>query len=142
MGRSVWRDLRKNLRAAERERENARDKSKLLVRQAGEDKAVVREVRERERNARAKAAGGINKDMSKLGKELEMARDEAGMDGVALTSDEAKAHRLASETDGVRERSEGGKDDYRAATNRDKAVLGRERADIKRLYNRPEEEEG
>ena len=63
---------------------------------------VVREVRERECNTRDKAVGWINEDMAELGKDLERARDKAGTDGAALPSAGAKAHRIASNINGVR----------------------------------------
>ena len=63
---------------------------------------MVREAREKERNARAEAVGGINGDMAELGKELNRARYEAGTDGDALASAETKAHMLVSKNDGAR----------------------------------------
>ena len=40
--------------------------------------------------------------MAELGKDLERARDKAGTDGAALPSAGAKAHRIASNINGVR----------------------------------------
>ena len=48
------------MRAAKGEKENTRERSKLLVSQASEDKGAVGEARERERKSRAEAVGGIN----------------------------------------------------------------------------------
>ena len=45
--------------------------------------------------------------MINLGKEMERSRDKAGTVRAALTSAKAKVHRLASDIDGVMERSEG-----------------------------------
>ena len=50
---------------------------------------------------------------------------EAGMDGAILTSYEAKAHRLASDIERIRERSKGGKSDQRSAIDRDKDAMWR-----------------
>ena len=94
----------------------------------------MRESRERDRNANAKAFRGIQEDMAELGKELERARDEAGMDGASLASAKAKAHIFPSEINGVRERSEGGEANQRAAVDRAKAASGRERYKAKRLH--------
>ena len=57
-------------------------------------------------------------------------------------SAEAKAHRLASKIDGVRERSKGSEADQRAAVDRSEDMVGRERVEAKRLQNSLEEEEG
>ena len=90
------------MREADRDRENARYRSKSLVSKYDEDEGVVREAREKERNTRAEAVGGINGDMAELGKDLNRARYEAGMDGDALTSAETKAHMLLSKNVGAR----------------------------------------
>ena len=42
---------------------------------------MVREARERECNARSKAAGGLSEEITYLGKELERDQDEAGTAG-------------------------------------------------------------
>ena len=55
--------------------------------------------------------------------------------GAALVSSESEVRRLASEIDGVRERSKGGKADQRDDVNMTDAVAGRERAEAKRLQN-------
>ena len=60
----------------------------------------MRESRERDRNANAKAFRGIQEDMAELGKELERARDEVGTDGTALASAKAKTHTIASTING------------------------------------------
>ena len=64
----------------------------------------MREARDRERNTRAKAVGGINEDMADLGEDTKRARDEEGTDMDALVFAEAKAYRLASDIRGVGER--------------------------------------
>ena len=51
---------------------------------------------------------GIRKEIDNLWKEIERDQDEAGTDGSAFTSVEAKVCRPASKIEGVRERSEGG----------------------------------
>ena len=89
-----------NLRTAEKERENTRDRVKLLVKQTNKDEGVVIEARDRERNSKAEAVGGIGEDMAELGKELERARDEVGTDGTALASAKAKTHTIASTING------------------------------------------
>ena len=99
-------------------------------------------MRKRESNARAEASGGIQEDMADLGKELERARDEAGMDGAALASPKSKAHTLASDIDSVRERYDGGKAKHRATVDRSEAASRRERDEVKRLHNILEDEEG
>ena len=77
--------------------------------------------------------GLINRDMDKLGKEMDRDRDEAGTDGYSLASAEANAHRLASQIDGVREQSEGIGADQRAVIDSDKAEAGGERDKDKKL---------
>ena len=54
-----WTFLGKILRVSKRDRENARERAKSIIRQMGEAEGVVREARDRERNARYKAIGGI-----------------------------------------------------------------------------------
>ena len=51
---------------------------------------------------------GIGKDISNLGKELERDQDEVGTARAALVSSEAEVCRIASNIEGVRERSKGG----------------------------------
>ena len=79
--------------------------------------------------------------MADLGKEMERARDEAGMDGDSLESAEAREHRLISETYMAREQYKGGDSNQRAAVNRAEAesATGRERDKDKRLQNILEE---
>ena len=57
--------------------------------------------------------------------------------GAALTSDEDEVRRIASDIDGVRERSEGDEADRKATADRDEAAEGRkrERDDDERLRN-------
>ena len=55
--------------------------------------------------------------------------------GGNLASAKAKAHRLASKIDGVRERFKGGKYNHRSAVDRTKSTTGRERIEVKRLHN-------
>ena len=62
----------------------------------------MREVREREFNSRAKAIGGLIKDITNLGKEMERDQDEAGIDGDAFASADTEVHRHASDLYGVR----------------------------------------
>ena len=78
--------------------------------------------------------------MADLGKELDRDRDEAGMDGDTLVSDEYKTHKIASDINGVRERSEGGNTNQRDAVDRAKATAGREKAKAMRLKNIIEDE--
>ena len=101
---------------------------------------MVREPREIKRKPRAKAVGGIKKDMDNLGKDLERTKDEARTDKATLASAKAKANMLVSEIEGVRERSEGGYANYRAAVDRDKAAAGRDRDEAKRPHTILEEE--
>ena len=68
----------------ERERNNAMDKAESLVRYIDETDGIVREVRERECNARTKAVGGISEDIADMGKELERYQGKVGTDGAAL----------------------------------------------------------
>ena len=103
---------------------------------------MVKEVREKEHNARAEDVRGINEEMSNMGMEMERARDEAGNDGAASASAKAKAHRLASDIDGVSEWSEGVEADQRDNVDRDEATAERERAGAKKPHNILEEEEG
>ena len=63
--------------------------------------------------------------MATLVKDLNRSMGEAGMDGAILTSYEAKAHRLASDIERIRERSKGGKSDQRSAIDRDKDAMWR-----------------
>ena len=86
---------------------------------------MVKEVREKEHNARAEDARGINEEMANLGMEMERARDEAGNDGAASASAKAKAHRLASDITGVRGRAKGGKVYQRSKVNKSEAVAER-----------------
>ena len=58
------------MRAAERDRGNSRERENLLVRQVDEEEGVVIEARDRYHNNRYKAIVGIDKYISKLGKEL------------------------------------------------------------------------
>ena len=46
MRRSSWRDLRKKLMADEKERDDARDRFKSLIRQVDKGEGVVREERD------------------------------------------------------------------------------------------------
>ena len=96
------RDLRQRLRAAERDREDASDRAESLVRKIDEAKRMVIEAMERERNVRAKAAGGLSEDITDLEKELERNRDEAGTTGSVFASSKANLCRLVSNIDGVR----------------------------------------
>ena len=75
----------------------------------------------------------MQEDVADLGKELERARDEAGMDGAALTSAKAKAHTFASDIDGVRERSEGAEANQKDAVNRAKSAEGSKRSEAESL---------
>ena len=140
--RSGCSDLSQNLRAAERERENAREWAKLLVSHGNEDKGVVIKARERNHNAMYESIIGINKDMEILGKELEMARDKAGTDCATLTSVKSKSQRPAPKFVGERESSEGGEYDQRYIVHRSKDAEGRERDDSRRLNNSLKKEEG
>ena len=88
---------------------------------------MVREVRERERNARVEAVGGINEDIENQVKELYRSKDKAGTDRAILTSAETKTHRLASNIDGVRERSKGVEANQRDSVDREDSTSGRER---------------
>ena len=78
--------------------------------------------------------------MADLGKDIEMARYEAGMDRSDLAPSEAKKHRLASEINGVRERSEGADINQMAAIDRADDTSGRDMSEAKRLKNRLYEE--
>ena len=67
----------------------------MLVRNTDEDKGVKREARERERNARTKAFGIINKDMADLGKDIYREKDKAGRERDTLASAKAKVQIIA-----------------------------------------------
>ena len=54
-----WKYIEKSLSASERERDNTRDRSELIIIQIDEAKGMVRLVRDIERKARCKAIGGI-----------------------------------------------------------------------------------
>ena len=136
------RDLGQRLRAAKRERDDARNKVKLLVRQANEAKGVVREAGDRERNARAESIGGINNEMTYMRKELERDWDEAGTAGAALAFTNVDIQRLASELDWGRERSKGAKSNQRVTVNRAKAAAVRERSKSERIRDSLEDAEG
>ena len=100
MGR--LRELRQRLRASEREMYDDRDRGKLIVRKIDKGKGMVRYARERGCNARFKAASGIIKEITDLGRELEREEDEAGTVGTAFASDEDKVFSIASKIKGVR----------------------------------------
>ena len=93
------------LRAADRDRDDARDRDEFFIRKIDKTEGVVREVREIERSARTNTSAGIREYITNLGKELKRDQDEAVKDGSAFTSDKAEICRLASDIDGVRERS-------------------------------------
>ena len=80
--------------------------------------------------------------MIELGKGLERYQDEAVTARAALVSTKDKVHRLASEIDGVRERSEGAKIDRRTSADRAEDAVGRNRAKAKRVHDILEETEG
>ena len=67
-----WRDLGNILRASKRERGTTSYRSKSILRKINGDKGVVREVRERECNARAEAIGGLIEYITNEGKDLEI----------------------------------------------------------------------
>ena len=94
--------IRKRLRADERERDNSREKSKLRLIRIDEADGIVREEREREFNDRVKAIGGINEEITNLGKDLERYQEEAETDGAAFASAEAEICRHASDLYEVR----------------------------------------
>ena len=54
-----WKYIEKSLSESERERDNTRDRSELIIIQIDEAKGMVRLVRDIERKARCKAIGGI-----------------------------------------------------------------------------------
>ena len=60
-----------------------------------------------------------------MGKELERSRGEAETVGAALASAKAEVHRIASELDGVRERSKGSETNQRASMDRVEDAAGR-----------------
>ena len=60
-------------------------------------------------------------------------RDNSTRAGQPGTSANAEVHRIASEIDGVRERSNGADPDWRDAINRSQAVEGRKRDEAERL---------
>ena len=64
------RDHRQRPRATKRESDNIRDRAENIVRNINEAEGMVIEARERKFNSRAKAVGGINKEIGDLGKEL------------------------------------------------------------------------
>ena len=97
------RDLRQRPRAAERERDNARDRAESMVRKIDEAEGMAIEERDRECYTRAKAVRGFGEGIADLGNDLERDQDEAGTAGVAFTSAKSKVCRLASNLDGVRE---------------------------------------
>ena len=57
-----------------------------------------------------------------MGNEMERYREEKGTDGASLASVEDKAHRLASNINRLREQSDGGEVDQRAAVDRAEAT--------------------
>ena len=112
------RDLRQRLRAAERERDDARDRAKFLIRKIKESESMVREPRNRECNSRARAVVGISKYITNLWKELERYPDELGRSGAAFASTKADLCSIDSNINGVRERSEEGEADWKGAVDR------------------------
>ena len=100
-----WKYLVKILRASERDKDNERDRSKSTISQISEAEGMVRESRDRERRARS----GIPPEgsLSRLpirGSIWGYSRKRQGITGPSF---EAEVRRLASNIDGVRERSEG-----------------------------------
>ena len=84
------------MRPDKREGGNSRERAKSLVSQAVEDEGVMREAREIERNYRDESVGGIDKDISNMGKELERSKDEVVTDGDSHVPSKSKADRIAS----------------------------------------------
>ena len=79
--------FRQRLKAAERERENVRDRYKFIIRKIYEAKWMVRKERDRECSARAKDVRGLSEDITNMRKEMESYQDEAGTDGSAFAFD-------------------------------------------------------
>ena len=73
--------------------------------------------------------------MDDLGKYLKRSKYKAGTYGAALASTNDKAHRLASKIYRVREGSNVGKANQRAAVDRSKAAEGGNMDKAKRLHN-------
>ena len=83
------------MRAANRERGNARDRAESLIRQVDKAEGMEREARERCCKYRSKAFRAISEEMTDLGKELERDKDEARMAMAALASAKAEVRGLA-----------------------------------------------
>ena len=106
------------LRAAERERGDAREREKFLIRKKKESESMVREAMNRECNSRYRAVGGISKYITNLGKKIERYPDEVGRSGAAFASTKADLCSIDSNINGVREQSEGGEADWKGDVDR------------------------
>ena len=62
--------------------------------------------------------GGINKEISNLGKDLDRDQDEAGMTGNTFASAKKSLRRIASKLDGAREKSGRRKSNQKDSKNR------------------------
>ena len=135
--------LGQRLRASKRDSDNARDSSESLARRVEDAKGLVREVRDRKQNSRAKAFGGINKEMDNLGKELERSRHKSGTSRDSLVSANSKVNRLSSNLGKVRERSKRYKAYQNSDINGSKAAAERkrDRSEAEMIYNILEEVE-
>ena len=98
------------MRADERETEDIRYRAESPVRNIDEDEGLVRESRERECNTRSKAVRGISKEITNLGKDLDMDQDESGTSGTVFVSAKDDLCRLVFDIDELRARSKGGSD--------------------------------
>ena len=90
-----WRDLGKRPREAESERDDARDRDKLIVRNIDETKSMVREAREREYSVREKDVRGIRKKITNAGKDTKREQDKAWTARAAFAYADDEVCRLA-----------------------------------------------
>ena len=85
---------------------------------------MFREARERECNIRENSVGGIIKEITNLGKDLERYQDKVVTYGSTLTYAGDKICRTASDIKGVRDWSKGANDDLKDAVDRGRGGVG------------------